>query len=102
MEHCAYIFLSEGGDKSVNEGEGTSTFLDGGQALMAGNYPLMGGGSHNPLHIGQPCFNSFLDSQSFPNCHQSMGSEGMGVLGVSQLEKYFIYFLHVSEHIDHS
>ena len=47
MEHCAYNFLSVGGgDKSVNEGEGTSTFLDGGQALMAGNYPLIGKGQY--------------------------------------------------------
>ena len=43
---------------------GSQHFWMGGQALMEGNYPLMGRGSHTPLHIGQPCSYSFLDSRS--------------------------------------
>ena len=65
MEHCAYIFLSEGGGTKVSMRErGSQHFWIGGQALMEGNYPPMGGGSHTPLHIGQPCSYSFLDSRS--------------------------------------
>ena len=49
MEHCAYIFLSEGGgDKSVNEGEGISTFLDGGTGLDGGELPPDGRGFPYP------------------------------------------------------
>ena len=65
MEHCTYIFLSEGGGTKVSMRErGYQHFWMGGQALMEGKYPLMGGGSHTPLHIGQPCSYSFLDSRS--------------------------------------
>ena len=65
MEHCAYIFLSEGGGTKVSMRErGSQHFWMGGQALMEENYPLMGRGSHTPLQIGHPCSYSFLDSRS--------------------------------------
>ena len=83
------------------------------QALMGGgeNNPLIDGGSHAPPpHNGQQCSNSFLDSQSSLIVRQSKLSQlppingegfGEGKGGGSLLEKYFIYFLHVSEHINH-
>ena len=76
MEHCAYIFLSEGGGTKVSMRErGSQHFWMGGQALMEGNYPLMGGGSQTPLHIGQPCSYSFLDSRSSLIVRQSRLSQ---------------------------
>ena len=93
---------------SMGEG-GSQHFGKGGRLLWGwGDYPL---GSHAPPpHIGQPCSNSFLDSRSSLIVRQSKLSQlppingegfGEGKGGGSLLEKYFIYFLHVSEHINH-
>ena len=76
--------------------------------MGVGGLPL--GFTCSPPHIGQPCSNSFLDSRSSLIVRQSKLSQlppingegfGEGKGGGSLLEKYFIYFLHVSEHINH-
>ena len=59
-----HLFVWGGGTKVSMRERGYQHFWMGGQALMEGKYPLMGGGSHTPLHIGQPCSYSFLDSRS--------------------------------------